>query len=170
MSDERMLYILAIIFTTTFLMPAFCVLILKMTNNISNFKLHDRRERIIPYIFISLFYAITTYLFYTKLKINTLFLIILATITILMIVLTFITFFWKISTQSAAVCAIIGFLMAISYKFPQDKLFFPLIILILLAGAIMSSKLYLNENDHKEIYGGSAIGFIFSFSSVYFFT
>lgn len=123
-----------------------------------------------PYIFISLFYLITTYLFFTKIKINTIFLVILCAITILMVLLTLITFFWKISTQSAAVCGLVGFLMAVSYKYPQDRLLFLLIFIILLAGFIMTSKLYLNENDHKEIYWGGVLGYVISFSSVYFFT
>ncbi len=170
MSDKQMFYVLLIIFITTFLLPASCVIVLKFTNNISDIKIWDRKERIIPYIFISIFYLITTYLFFTKIKINSIFMVVLITITVLMILLTVITFFWKISTQSAAICSTIGFLMATSYKYPQDKLFFLLIILILLAGFIMSSKLYLNENDYREIYWGSAIGFVFSFSAIYFFT
>lgn len=170
MSDKQMLYVLFIIFILTFLLPACCVMVLKITHNISSLKLHDKRERLMPYFIISMIYLLTTYLFFAKIKINSIFFVILVTITVLMVILTLITYFWKISTQSAAVCSIIGFLLGISYKYPQDKLLFPLIILILLAGIIMSSKLYLNENNHKEIYFGSALGFIFSFSAVYFFT
>lgn len=169
MSDQLMVYVLIIIFITTFILPVFCVTVLKFTQNVSSFGLEDRKERILPFFFISLFYAITTYLFMSKIKLNTVYLVVIASITVIIFLVTIITLFWKISTQSTALSATIGFLIAIAYKYPQDTLLYPLVILILLAGFIMSLKLYLNVNKPNEILAGSILGFFISTCSVYFF-
>ncbi|CAN5141691.1 hypothetical protein BH23BAC1_BH23BAC1_01310 [soil metagenome] len=169
LSQQSMLYVLVIIFTTTFVLPIFCVAVLKYTQNISSFNLEDRKERFVPFFFISLFYAINTYLFLTKIRIGDVFLVVISGITVIIFLLTFITVFWKISVQSTAISGTIGFLLGISWKYPQDRLLIPVIILILMAGILMSSRLYLNTNRPKEILGGSLLGFMVSFGSVYFF-
>jgi membrane-associated phospholipid phosphatase len=169
LSKQSMFYVLIIIFTTTFVLPLFCVTVLKLTHNISSFNLENRKERFLPFFFICLFYAINSYLFLTKIKIGDVFIVIFMGITAIIFLLTLITFFWKISAQSTAISGTIGFLLGISWKYPQDKLLIPLVLLILMAGILMSSRLYLNANRPKEILGGSLLGLFVSFGTIYFF-
>ena len=142
----------------------------KFSASITSFEMLDRKERVLPFFFISIIYCLPTYLFYTKIKVNNTVLIIFATISILLLLLTIITIFWKISLHSTGISGMIGFIVAINIKYPDNDLIYPLIILILLAGAVMSSRLYLNCHRPEETFGGSIFGFLLSFGAVYFFT
>ncbi len=169
LNDEGIAYLLLVIFITTCVLPIFCIAVLKFTNNIADFALEDKRERVIPFIFISMFYAVTTYMFATKIKLGELYIVIIASITLLLVVVTIITFFWKISTHSTAISGVVGFILAVGYKFSDEQLLLPLVIVVFLAGLVMSSRLYLNSHKPIEILGGSILGFIFSFIAVYIF-
>lgn len=167
LSDQALYYILLAIFITTFLIPVFSMGALKMSSYITDFTMVNRKERILPFLFISVFYAVTTYMFYSKIKLNTVFIIIMSTITVLSFLITFITIYWKISAHSAGVSGVVGFILAIIYKFSQVNLLIPLIFAVLLAGIVMSSRLYLNSHEPEEIWAGSMLGFIGSFGSIY---
>lgn len=167
--SEGVIYLLAVIFITTCLLPLFCVAVLKFTNNISSYGSGDKKDRIIPFFFISMFYAVTTYMFATKIKLGQVYLVVISSITILLFILTIITFFWKISAHSAAVSGVVGFIFGIGYKYADSQLLWPLAVVTIMAGLVMSSSLYLNAHKPSEILGGSLLGFFFSFTSVYLF-
>lgn len=165
--NEGVYMLLFAIFITTFVLPLLSIGILKFSSTIPDFYMRTRQERIIPFVFISIFYAITTYMFFPKLRLNEVLIMVMAGITAIVILVTIITFFWKISVHSAGISGAVGFIMALNVLFPHTSLLYPLLALIILAGMVMSARLYLNSHHPNEVLGGCVLGFIVSFLMIY---
>ncbi len=168
MSRKVMLYILLLIFVTTFMIPLFSMLGLRTAMTISSLHLEKRKERILPFAFITLFYGLTTYLFHTKIEVNDFLLSIFIGATAVVALITLITVFFKISVHAAAVGCVMGSLLAMIYRFPMNELLWPFILIILIAGAILSARLSLNAHTSTEVYTGFSLGFAMCFLSLYF--
>lgn len=170
LSDEALMYILMAIFITTFVIPLCSMGVLRFSDYISSMAMKERKERIIPFLFVSVFYGITTYMFYAKMQLNQVLVLIMLAITIITFLIAIITFFWKISAHSAAIAGMMGFFIAIMVKFSMVSLLFPVILSVLLVGIVMSSRLYLNSHSPSEILAGGLLGFALSFGFVFFLT
>lgn len=161
------LMLLLAIFIITFILPALSIGILRFTNSIPDFHMRSKEERVVPFIFISIFYLIATFMFFPKLRLNEVIMMIMTGITAIVILVTIITFFWKISVHSAGISGAVGFIMALKVRFPHVDLLYPLLALIILAGTVMSARLYLDSHHPNEVVGGCALGFLISFSMIY---
>jgi membrane-associated phospholipid phosphatase len=64
----------------------------------------------------------------------------------------------------------IGFLMSIMLLYPEHNLMWALIVVVLIAGSILSARLHLNAHSPVEVYAGFALGLFISFFSLYFLT
>lgn len=170
LSDEALLYILMAIFITTLVIPLCSMGVLKLSDYISSLAMRERKERVIPFLFVSVFYGITTYMFYAKMQLNTVLVLIMLAITLISFLIAIITFFWKISAHSAAIAGMMGFFIAIMIKFSLETFLFPVILSVLLVGIVMSARLYLNSHTPSEILGGGILGFTLSFGIVFLFT
>jgi membrane-associated phospholipid phosphatase len=161
--------IIFIVFITTFIIPSLSILTMKLTGNISSMHLKYREERIFPFSMVSFFYVISTYLFYLKLEVGIIYILTLAAITICVILLTGITFFWKISAHMVAIAGFLAIVLVIAMKNPNSNLVGLIITGTILSGAIASARLYLNSHDSLEILGGFVLGFSICFSVFYFY-
>lgn len=169
LTEAMMFRVLLIVIATTFIFPLLSIGILKISLLIKDFLLRDKEDRILPFLFVSMFYGITAYMFYQKLHINDLIFSILAGITALLLLLTSITFFWKISLHSAGLAGLAGFLVGLQHWQPGYNLLYPIVAAILLTGVVMSARLQLNEHRPAEVYAGAILGFLICFSTMYFF-
>ncbi len=169
LSEPMMFRVLLIVVATTFLLPLVSIGVLKISVLIKDFLLQDRQDRILPFLFVSLFYGITAYMFYQKLHINDLIFYMLASITALLLLLTAITFFWKISVHSAGLGGLTGILAGIASWHPGYDLLYPVVAAILLTGLVMSARLRLNEHRPAEVYAGAVLGFFVCYFTIYFF-
>ena len=160
------LYLLLLIFITTFLIPVLSLLGLRGTRSISRFKMENRKDRLLPFTFITVFYFITAYLFKVKLELNPVFQIMLIGISCIVLTVTVITFFWKISIHAAGAGGLAGFLLALSYLYPDQRIYLPFAGILMLSGIILSSRLKLNTHSPIEVYGGFMVGMLISFTSL----
>ncbi len=158
---------LPFLFITTFLIPLLSISMLKFSGSISSFKLENRQERIMPFSFVSIFYGLTTYLFVFKIQVNETIAIILASTTILILVLTVITFWVKISIHAAGISGVVGYFLVFGLKFPDSQAMYPLLVLLVSAGMVMSARLQLNAHSPKEILAGTLAGLGICFNSLY---
>ena len=55
--------IVLVVWLTTFAIPALSLGLLKYTGNISSLKLQNRKERLLPFFYITIFYVFTAYYF-----------------------------------------------------------------------------------------------------------
>ena len=161
--------VLVVIFLVTFIIPAISIGTLRLSNFISDFKLQNRNQRITPFLFITCFYGISAYMFYAKLNLNNLIFLIFATTTILLLALTIITFFWKISIHGAGIGGTIGFIVALSYAYPISHFALVFAPIVLIAGLIVYSRLTLNAHTPLQVYSGLALGFAVCFLSIILF-
>lgn len=169
LSDEALVYILLAIFVTTFLIPLCSMGVLKLSTYISSLDMEDRKERVIPFLFVAAFYAITTYMFYQKMQLNKVLIIIMLAITVITLIVALTTLYWKISAHSAAICGMVGFFVGIMVKYSLEALFVPLVVSIVVAGLVMTSRLYLDSHRPSEIWTGGVLGFSLSFGAIIFF-
>ena len=85
-----------------------------------------------------------------------------------MALLTIITIFFKISVHAAGAGCMVGFLLSIALIFPEHNLMWALVTVVMLAGLIMSARLYLDEHTPVKVYSGFTLGLFISFFSLYF--
>ena len=113
-APENFKIILAFVFCFTFLLPAVNMLMFKLFGTISSYTLDSRRERIIPFLAISLIYVVTTFLFYNKLRFSQNFNHLILLVTVLVVVSTALTLLYKVSVHSLAVWGAIGIILPLN--------------------------------------------------------
>lgn len=160
--------LLIIVFIISFLMPMLSMVTLRFSSYISSFHLNDRKERIVPFVFVTIFYGIAAYIFHTKIRFNDFFYISFIVVTALLIVLTIITFYWKISIHSAGIWGAFGILYALQLKYPIIHLQVPIALTALAAGFVMSARLALQSHDSRQVSLGGLTGFILCFITTFF--
>ncbi len=161
-------WIILLIFVTTFALPAANFLFLRLTGSISSLTLPQRRQRLLPFVFISAVYVFVTVMFYWKFPIPNL-LKLMAIITTLTISATVITFFYKISVHSLSIWGAIGMLLPLNRMSEENLLLVPTAIAILLAGLVMTSRLALNAHTPNEVMVGGVVGFACGFFGMVLF-
>ena len=158
------------VFLTTFAIPVLSIFTMKLTNNISSLHMKNKEERLMPFSMVSLFYMMATYFFHTKFNLEPLLIQTMVAITICLILLTSITFFWKISAHMTAVSGLLAIIVAVAIQSPGHDLLLYLLGGILVTGALASSRLYLNAHTPLEVFAGVMLGFGVCFFIFRYFT
>jgi hypothetical protein len=155
----------AVIFGLTFLLPVLNLWIFKQFNIISTLTLQKRKERTIPFVFISIIYVLIAAMFVYRINLSINYTK-LATITAALVVAaSVITFFYKVSVHSLSVWGTIGIVLPLC-KPAGQSLVYATVALILVAGFSMSARLYLNAHTPREILVGSLTGFLIGFGGI----
>lgn len=159
---------LMLIFLVTFLLPAINLFIFRIFGTISSLAMPERRDRVIPFVFISLFYLTMTYLFYWKFGINyqdNIFRFLLI-MDFLVLGATIITLSYKVSVHSLAICGLLGIFIPLNKVADDSGLLYATAVCLVVAGFVMSSRLQLNAHTPREILAGGLSGFAISFLSM----
>lgn len=124
--------------------------------------MNERKERLRPFVFISILYAAVTAFFYSNYHIgmNDNIFRLLLIVDALVIVATIITFFYKLSVHSVGIWGLLGIILPLNKISENDQLFLPTIAIVIVAGLVMSSRLQLNAHKPREILIGSLTGFM----------
>jgi membrane-associated phospholipid phosphatase len=185
--------LLGVIFVTTFVIPVISIVILTRTRSLARAELdksaqptdtfeeaytekgtfvqlemQDKKDRFVPFLSTTVFYTVITYMFFKQLHASYAMVVVLGTITFSIALVTLITLFWKISAHSVGICGVIGFLFGFYYKFAEQELFYPILLIILIAGMLMSARLALNSHSPAQVLAGALLGFCVSYGSVFF--
>jgi membrane-associated phospholipid phosphatase len=144
------------IFINTFLFPLIALVIMRKLDFISSFHMHERQERIIPYIAISFFYF-WSYLVVKNLGIGSIINDIMFGASLSVFMVFFFNGFFKISAHAASAGAFFGLTLFLSVNSVYN-LELPVMIVILIAGLIGSSRLYLSAHTPFEIFSGFLVG------------
>nr|WP_262918447.1 PA-phosphatase [Belliella filtrata] len=156
-----------VIFANTFAIPLAILMIMKLTGTISSLKMDDRKDRVMPFSVISLLYLISGYAFFTNDWMDYKLVYTLLVITICLILLTGISFFWKISAHMIGVGGMLGFVLASTQMVTGYSLLNYAIGAVLLAGLVGSSRLYLNTHTPLQVWFGFILGFVICFLSYF---
>ena len=159
--------VLLLIGFTTFLVPLLGLLGLRYSAVINSLQLPDRKERIYPFALVSVFYVMTVSFFYWKLNIDQLLLVTLGLVTVSLVLMTVVTFFYKISAHQTAMGGWVAIVAVLSVKFTSGPMFYYFLLVIVLSGLIGTARLYLNAHRPSEVYAGFLLGFGICFPVYY---
>jgi len=162
------IYVFLLVLLTTLVIPLISLLLMRLTKSISSFHMEKREERILPFTVISLYYVMTSYLFYLKVAVDYRMMFALSVMTVCVVLLTGITFFWKISAHMIGVSGLLGIVMYFSIKYPSLEMVNYVLMLIIFTGAVASARLYLHAHTPGEIYAGFFLGFTLCFGAFYY--
>lgn len=155
---------LGLIALMTFILPLLNFLFFKTTGTIRNFNLPEREQRILPFFFISILYCVVTFLFYWKVAVPNVTKLLMI-ISALVVISAIITLTYKISVHAVAVWGISGIILPLN-KVSQGSLLIPTVVLIIIAGSVMSSRLSLNAHTPREVMVGAMLGFGLAFTGM----
>jgi len=133
---------------------------------ISSYTLHVRTERLVPFVAIAIIYLVMIFLFYTKLPVSINFNKLMAIVTALVVFSAVTTFFYKVSVHSLGASGMIGILLPLNKAIENNVLLWPTAIALLIAGLVMSARLYLNAHTFNEVIIGALAGFSVSFAGM----
>jgi hypothetical protein len=149
----------------TFILPVLNMVFFKVTGTITNLNLANRRDRILPFIFVTLVYAAVTAMFYWKMYIPVVFKLMLM-VTALSLLVLVATLFFKISVHAVGSSGLAAILLAMATLASATELLWPALVMIVLAGFAMSSRLQLNAHTLAEVSWGGVLGFASAFGGM----
>ena len=155
--------LVSLIFITTFVIPVLSLFILKMSGSISSLLLEKREERITPMLYTIIMYAVTSYMFSTKVELGEMIFVFLAITTLLIIITVVITLFWKISLHSIGIGGLVGLMMGVNLQSVIHYFEIILPVLFLVSALVLSARLKLNAHSPTQVYSGFVLGISISF-------
>lgn len=165
--------LLLLLCLNTFIAPALMVYYFRKMGVISSFYVDDIAERRLPYLACVVVYGVATYLFGWQLQpvgeLAPQISVILASVTLSLILVTMVSYFWKISAHATGIGGSIGMISALMVRFDEPALLSPLLLTILIGGWLMSARLQLNAHTPSQILAGVFCGLLVSTGTVYFF-
>lgn len=128
----------------------------------------DRRERLLPFVFVTIIYIAITYLFYThvRMSLNDNFLKFMIIIDMLVLVATIATFFFKVSVHTVTIWGVIGILVPYNKITEVNTIFYPTLGVIVLAGFVMAARIETGSHSAREVMWGSVLGLTTGFSGM----
>lgn len=150
-------FILLTVFLSTGLMPALSIGILAFNPRFDR-SMSKSTDRILPILVTSVFYYMG-YLVLKRIPIFPIYNFILIASILVQIVLLIISFRWKISAHSAAIGGLVGAFFTLSFRMNSNPVRI-LVLLVLIAGLVGSSRLILDKHTGAQVYAGFLVGLI----------
>jgi membrane-associated phospholipid phosphatase len=123
----------------------------------------NHKERIIPY-FITFLLLYIAHVIIKKLPLDYFYSTYLFAASISVLLVIIISYFWKISTHMVGIGGFTGLILSLSLRMTANLLGI-LIIAIIVAGILGTSRLKLNAHNPSQVYMGYILGF---FTIVFF--
>jgi membrane-associated phospholipid phosphatase len=152
-----------LIVLSTLLIPMITIIGLRLSGTLKSLHMKEIQDRVIPFSITSVYYLLTVYFLYQKTELDPILWQTLSLITIAVIGLTVVTFFWKMSAHMTGAGGLLAVVLILGFKFHTFQVLYPLILSILLVGAIGSARLFLGAHKPLEIYAGFFFGFLICF-------
>lgn len=149
------LYLIVILNTCIFPVMVSYVLIKKGV--IKSFEMEQREERMIPFISNLLLLLVAAYLI-RSLRLPQVFFQLLLGAAAALSIAILVNFKWKISIHMIGIGAMIGTFFGLS-TFLMVDLRFPIILSLLIAGALGTARMSLGAHRSMQIYAGFLVGF-----------
>ncbi|WP_317126246.1 MULTISPECIES: hypothetical protein [Spirosoma] len=172
-SPALRLSLLVLIFIGTFAVPSLLIVYLVRTGYVSSLQLETLADRRLPYFLTALIYTFVAYLFAFRMQlVSTVapeIAILLGSIAVSILLVGLISLYWQISAHGVGLGGVLGGIGGLMLKFSLTDLFFPLLLLVLLAGLVGSARLKLNAHTPGQILAGLALGVAISLLAVFWF-
>ena len=153
---KRILFL--IIFINNVFIPVTMLPLFKNRNLISTYTIEERRERTVPLILMSILYSITSFIIF-RYQIPLFLKSFVFASTFLVIFVTLVNFWWKISIHAVAAGALNAVVVMLSVKM-YSQLTWYLISVILAGGLVLSSRIKLNSHSPAQVWFGFFTGLL----------
>lgn len=165
------------IFLSTFFIPTMAILMLYFLGMVKSLRLEDKMDRTGPYIITGIFYLWLLRNFWNSSLIPSVYTTFMLGITIALFLAFLINIFSKVSIHAAGISALIAMVMITMLtqyhnilaipitqgRYLSTSLLYLLLALLLIAGLLGTSRMYLQKHEPSELYGGYFIGFVSPF-------
>lgn len=145
-----------VILVNNIIIPATLLQIFKNRNIINSYNIEERGERVVPLLLVSILYSVTSYIIF-RYQIPVFLKAFIFASTLLVISVTIINLWWKISIHAVAAGALVSVVIILSLKM-HSPLTLYLIAAILAGGLILSSRLKLDSHDPPQVWFGFFTG------------
>jgi hypothetical protein len=146
-----------IVFIDNLCLPVSLMAYLHYRKLIKSFVIDNRGERVLPLVMTTFFYYITVYIF-IRYRIPVFIKTFMLAAAIISTAVMIINFWFMISIHAAGAGALLAMVLLLSFKMQTPLIWF-LIPVILIAGAVISSRLFLNSHTPREAWSGFLLGF-----------
>jgi hypothetical protein len=166
--EHRLLIkILIFIFVLTVALPLSFLPFYLYARLVRKVEMNSTRERVIPYFLTFILFYIAHFMV-KKLPLNDIYSLFLFAVSVSVLVMSIITYFWKISAHMVGIGGITGLIISLSLRYGANYMVM-LIVAIILAGITGYSRLMLASHKPSQVYSGFALGFfIISFFCLFF--
>ncbi|TXE13992.1 PA-phosphatase [Algoriphagus aquimarinus] len=148
---------------STLVIPMVTVFGLRLSGTLKSVHMAELKDRAIPFSVTSIYYILTVYFLYQKKEFDPILWQVLGVITLAILVLTIVTFFWKMSAHMTGMGGLLAAVLVLGLKFPNFQPLYPLLGSLVLTGLVGTVRLYLNAHKPVELY----VGLIFGFSTCF---
>ncbi|WP_339705559.1 PA-phosphatase [Algoriphagus aquimarinus] len=148
---------------STLVIPMVTVFGLRLSGTLRSVHMAELKDRAIPFSVTSIYYILTVYFLYQKKEFDPILWQVLGVITLAILVLTVVTFFWKMSAHMTGMGGLLAAVLVLGLKFPNFQPLYPLLGSLVLTGLVGTVRLYLNAHKPVELYVGLAFGFSLCF-------
>jgi membrane-associated phospholipid phosphatase len=152
--------LLLLVFFFTFLIPAYLLFILHKFRLIRSLTMENLADRRIPYLVVVLLYTVFSFASFRYLSLLPQLTVVMASVTFSISCVAFVSLYWQISAHATGMGGIVGGLLALTVRLGVTTLLEPLLVVILLAGLLMSARLRLNAHTPGQILAGFVLGFL----------
>ncbi len=164
------LSLLILVFVSTVVIPGIAISMMRPLGFIQSLKMEEKKERIIPLIVVMIFYLWLFINFYKNKNIPFPLTTILLGVIIGLFLSFFITVFSKISIHAVGAGGLLGMLILTRLFFSYESFIWPvgagsmistdllLLVAIIIAGMIGTSRLILESHHPGQVWGGYLIG------------
>lgn len=160
---DRRWAIMVLVFSSTFVFPALGTYFLYRQGRVKNMELNHQADRHLPFLFTTLCFALTAYLFFQEAYFDRLFFYVMALITLSVFLTLLFSFYFKISAHGVGLGGALGILLLLNKVVPETHLLYVILAAIVLSGLVLSARLELDAHSPPEVYSGFLLGFSLSF-------
>jgi membrane-associated phospholipid phosphatase len=150
-------YALLVVFLSTCILPIISIFILSL-NPKFNLAMEKNTDRVLSLLLSCVSYYFG-YQILKRLPVFPVYNVLLIGAVLVQIALVPISMRWKISTHAAAIGGLIGGVLGLSFRLQENPEFL-LLLLILVAGLVGTSRLILSKHTESQVYAGFSVGFL----------
>lgn len=158
--EEFKYRIFFLIILCTLVIPMLTIIGLRLSGTVKSLHMPEIRDRRVPFLITSIYFILTSWFLYQKTELDPVLWLGMAVICVSVIILTGVSFFWKMSAHMTGVGGLIALIVVLGSKFPNFEVLYPLLMVLVLSGMIASSRLLLQAHRPIEIYVGLGVGFL----------
>ncbi len=148
-------------FVFTAIVPGIFIFLLVKNGAARDIELSDRKERALPYLIFVISIAACIYFLYRMLMPFWLLALLMGACTALFMALC-INFAWKISAHAIGIGGLLGGIMGVAHIHMINP-YWAFIVVLLIAGLVGTSRIFLKRHTPMQVYAGFCLGFICTF-------